>query len=98
MQRTRIRSPSCSPDDQPLVIGLTEGDPERAYAALGDVRKRVEADDSLAEGLLYSVIYLQGVAAIRRGENDNCLECRGDGACILPIEGAAIHTKPAGLV
>src|SRR5262249_29230591 len=44
----------------------------------------------------YSIIYFQGVTALRRGENDNCLDCRGESSCILPITPAAIHTNPQG--
>jgi hypothetical protein len=36
------------------------------------------------------------VTGLRRGENDNCLMCRGDIACILPIATAAVHTNPTG--
>ena len=33
---------------------------------------------------------------MRRGENENCLDCRGESSCILPIAPAAVHTIPAG--
>jgi hypothetical protein len=45
---------------------------------------------------LYSVIFFQGVAGLRQGENDNCLQCRGEGACIFPIGPTAVHTNPTG--
>ena len=46
--------------------------------------------------MLYRIIYFQGVTALRRGENDNCIMCRGESSCILPIAPAAVHTKPEG--
>ena len=33
---------------------------------------------------------------MRRGENENCIECRGESSCILPISPAAVHTNPTG--
>ena len=33
---------------------------------------------------------------MRRGENENCIECRGESSCILPISPAAVHTIPTG--
>ena len=73
-----------------------EGDAEAAYRLLGEIRGIVSAREDLARGLLYNVIYLQGVAALRRGENANCVMCRGESACILPIAPAAVHLKPEG--
>ena len=43
-----------------------------------------------------SLIYLQGVTSLRRGENDNCVNCRGESSCILPIAPWAIHVNPTG--
>ena len=45
---------------------------------------------------LYTVIYYQGVTALRRGETDNCVLCRGESGCILPISASAVHTNPIG--
>ena len=73
-----------------------EGKPGRAYEALTTARSLIEQNDSLAQPLLYTTIYFQGVVAMRRGENENCIECRGESSCILPISPAAIHTNPAG--
>jgi hypothetical protein len=74
----------------------SEGEPKRAYEALEQARTVVEKQDQLARGFLPTIIYFQGVAAMRRGENENCIDCRGESSCILPIAPAAIHTIPAG--
>ena len=42
------------------------------------------------------MIYFQGVNALRIGENENCIMCRGETSCILPISPAAVHTNPRG--
>ena len=73
-----------------------EGEPARAYEILAELRTRVEADDLHAEEWLFTVIYTQGITALRRGEDENCIMCRGESSCILPINKAAIHTNPLG--
>ncbi len=39
---------------------------------------------------------LLGVAALRRGETDNCIACCTDASCIFPLARAAVHQQPAG--
>ncbi len=39
---------------------------------------------------------LLGVIHLRRGETENCLDCRGPSSCILPIAPEAVHQRPAG--
>jgi hypothetical protein len=73
-----------------------DGEADKAYDVLTKARSLVEGDPALARQALYSVVYLQGVTALRRGENDNCIMCRGESSCILPIAPAAVHTFPEG--
>ncbi len=73
-----------------------EGDPVRAYEDLKQAREWVEQSPAIAKDFLYTLIYFQGITALRRGENENCIECRGESSCILPISPAAVHTNPAG--
>ena len=73
-----------------------EGEVKQAYEVLERLRSLVESDDLLAQSALGTVIYLQGVTALRRGENENCLSCLGDSACLLPIAASAVHTNPFG--
>src|SRR5262249_47757180 len=75
---------------------LYDGDAKAAYGVLREARQRVEAVPGLSERWLYTVIFFQGVIGLRRGENENCLECRGEGACIFPLRASAIHTNPIG--
>ena len=46
--------------------------------------------------MAHTVIYYKGMTALRTGENDNCVMCRGESACIFPISPTAVHTNPAG--
>jgi hypothetical protein len=73
-----------------------EGETLKAYDTLRETREIAEANDALAAASLYSIIYAQGVTALRRGEDENCVMCRGESSCILPIAPAAVHTNPAG--
>ncbi|MFN0018502.1 MAG: CRTAC1 family protein [Pirellulaceae bacterium] len=73
-----------------------EGDPKLAYEVLEECRAIVAGDEELSRGALSSVIVFQGITALRIGENENCILCRGESSCIIPISPAARHTKPHG--
>jgi hypothetical protein len=73
-----------------------EGEPAKAYAILQEIRSRLDVRSDMAENWLYTVIFVQGVTALRRGENENCVMCRGESSCILPIAPSAVHTNPEG--
>lgn len=73
-----------------------EGKPGMAGEVQSRARAEAEADPAIAEKWLYTIIYFQGVTALRRGENDNCIMCRGESSCILPILPAAVHANPTG--
>jgi hypothetical protein len=85
---------------EPLLRKATvfnyEGEPKKAYEVLEQLRALVQRDPDLAEEWLFTIVYQQGVTALRLGENDNCVFCRGESSCILPIAPAAVHTNPAG--
>ena len=53
-------------------------------------------DPGLAREWLFTVLYAQGVVGLRLGEDENCVMCRGESSCILPIAPAAVHTNPEG--
>jgi FG-GAP-like repeat/ASPIC and UnbV len=73
-----------------------EGEPNRGYEVLQQARSLAEKHDGIAQKALYTVIYFQGVNALRTGETDNCVMCRGESSCILPISAAAVHKNIAG--
>jgi hypothetical protein len=47
-------------------------------------------------GLHSNIRAMLGVAALRRGETDNCVSCLGPSSCILPIAPEAVHLFPSG--
>src|SRR5262249_7698552 len=55
-----------------------EGEPQQAYEVLQQLRALVESNDAWAKPALYTVIYYQGLTALRRGETENCIMCRGE--------------------
>jgi hypothetical protein len=73
-----------------------EGEGEKSYQVLEKLRSIIESEDKLAVAKLGRMIYFQGVTALRRGETDNCIMCRGESSCIIPISPAAVHTNPTG--
>ena len=78
------------------MLSNFEGKPRAAYDCLARLRTLLPGADVLAREWLFTVIYYQGVTALRCGETENCLHCRGESACILPIRAAAVHSDPRG--
>jgi hypothetical protein len=98
--RLRQPGPNLGARVDDLVSGallyLYEGEPRRAYPALEEARHTAEEDPELAAQALSTIIFLQGVAGLRRGETENCVLCRGASSCIFPIDPQAVHANPAG--
>jgi hypothetical protein len=68
-----------------------------AYETLGQLRRNLEeAGPEAMHHMLATTVFFQGIVSLRMGENENCVMCRGDSSCILPIQPSAIHTKPRG--
>jgi hypothetical protein len=76
---------------------MSDGKADQAYEILSQRRQTLDVGDITGrEQWLTTIMYFQGVAALRRGENENCIMCRGESSCILPISKAAIHKQPEG--
>jgi hypothetical protein len=73
-----------------------QAEPKRACDLLDETRSWVEKHEHLSELGRYTVIFFQGVAGLRLGETENCVMCRGESSCILPIGPAAVHANPTG--
>ncbi len=63
----------------------SEGETQQSYETLQQLRTILAQKDALAQSALATAIYLQGVTALRWGENENCIMCRGESSCIFPI-------------
>jgi hypothetical protein len=78
-------------------VGLynAQGEPAKALEVLEDFEQRIRGT-GMEGDWLYTIVYYKGVTGLRMGENDNCVHCRGESACIFPISSAAVHTNPKG--
>ena len=70
-----------------------EGRPREALTRLAEARDIANEDEQIGNDFLYTLIFYQGVTALRCGENDNCIACRGESSCILPLHASAVHTN-----
>ena len=102
-QIDRLLGTSSVNDEEQLLMRFVrasifqyDSDPKRCSKALEEIRSWLLDRGPLAEQWLFSLIYFQGVSAMRLGENENCILCRGESSCIVPINRAAVHTKPDG--
>jgi hypothetical protein len=99
---SRLSGASVSDDTRISLLFLkatflnSAGETGRSLKVLDRLRELVEADEKRAAKLLGTTIFSQGVTAMRLGENENCIMCRGESSCILPISPAAIHSNPRG--
>jgi hypothetical protein len=75
---------------------LYEGDFGKASTTLAEARSLAETAPGLFPKRLLTLIFLQGVTALRRGETENCVECGCESSCIFPLQPRAIHQKRAG--
>jgi hypothetical protein len=98
----KLTNPEASPEDRlqayfdKAQVLLSEGNAKDALGVLAETREFLKSVPNLERQWLYSVIFFQGVAGLRLGENENCVNCLGEGACIFPIRATAFHTKPSG--
>ena len=81
---------------QKTLLFNYEAEPLTAYQLLEGLRSALQDVPASLEQWLYTVIYYQGVTAMRRGETDNCVHCRGACSCILPLAPSAYHTDQTG--
>jgi hypothetical protein len=96
-------NPSIDPQHEMALLvskascWMSAGKPEKAYAILTGARERLERyGGEPRDRILSTLIHFQGLAGLRQGENDNCILCRGESSCIIPINSTAIHQDPAG--
>ncbi len=78
------------------LLCLYEGDLDRAATTLAAIRERAVADPEHLGAGLPTVVFLQGVTALRRAETENCVQNCCEGSCILPIRPGAVHKKRQG--
>ena len=79
-----------------MLIGLLAmydadfAEADRAFA------QAVSENPNLPRQMRDNIAVMRGVAALRRGEVENCVACVGPSSCIYPIDPAAVHLKQDG--
>lgn len=97
----RIR-PARSPEQQinklldVALLNGYEGEFAKAAESLRAARALLEERPSLFDDRLATVIFLQGVMALRRGEVENCVSCCCQCSCIFPLQPQAFHLRRDG--
>ena len=97
--RSRLVPSELEAIDQMLSIAFLysyEGDFLKASAILEEARELADRDHLLFAKGLPSLIFLQGVLALRRGEVENCVACPCKASCIFPIQSQATHSRREG--
>jgi FG-GAP-like repeat/ASPIC and UnbV len=88
-------TPSTAADIQ-LILGslmMHEG----RWAEANDCFAAAQTVDSARPALFREKLdFLRGVAALRRGEIENCVACCNEASCIFPLAAAAVHTRTSG--
>ncbi|MHB1560162.1 MAG: FG-GAP-like repeat-containing protein [Isosphaeraceae bacterium] len=58
--------------------------------------KAMSENPEIAREERANLLALRGIAALRRGEIENCVACLGPSSCILPIAPEAVHQRTEG--
>jgi tetratricopeptide (TPR) repeat protein len=79
-----------------LAIGTLYNYEGEFGRAIESFEKGRSIDPLAKPAMLATFDGLIGISSLRRGEVENCVECRNALSCLFPIDRAAIHQKPAG--
>jgi hypothetical protein len=77
-------------------VGLLHMYDGRFHEASAWFQKAASENPDLVYEERANLLALCGVAALRRGEVENCVACVGPSSCIFPIEPAAVHQQTGG--
>jgi hypothetical protein len=75
------------------LLGMYEGKFDEAQSWFG---RALRDNPGLDSYFRMNIGAMRGVAALRRGEIENCVACLGPSSCIFPIAAEARHLKPDG--
>jgi tetratricopeptide (TPR) repeat protein len=80
---------------QAIVGSLYMYDGRFAEAAAW-IEKALAENPTLPREVRANLRAMEGVAALRRGELENCVACVGPSSCIFPLSLEALHQRPEG--
>jgi hypothetical protein len=101
IQALRSQRPSSQYEELNRFVKIAllhgyEGDFAKASAVLAEARALADRDPVRFDAERPTLIFLQGVMALRRGEEDNCVACPCCSSCILPLQPEAFHQNRSG--
>ena len=92
-------------DDPPTPVAMlklhqdlaeVELDLGRETESIEQFQKALEIAENMYGTTQPELLFRLGVAYLRQGETQNCCQLATPNSCILPIQGDAVHTNPAG--
>ncbi len=73
------------------------GDTRAAIAHLQAAQAILEQSPTLVSPMVTSRLLAKlGLASLRLGENENCVDCNSAASCLMPIQAAGVHHFPKG--
>jgi hypothetical protein len=88
-------TPSTATNMHLLIGSLWMYEGEWAKASVQFARAQA-CDPAQPAALRANLDALRGVAALRRGEVENCVACCNEASCIFPLAATAVHRRTAG--
>src|SRR5262249_25629316 len=88
-------TPSAATNLHLLIGSLWMYEGEWAEASVHFARAQA-CDPAQPAALRANLDALRGVAALRRGEVENCVACCNEASCIFPLAATAVHRRTAG--
>ena len=79
-----------------VIAGLLHMSVGEFVEADGRFTEAQQADPACPAALRSNIEALRGVAALRRGEAENCVACCNEASCIFPLAAEAVHLRPSG--
>ena len=89
------KTPATATDIRQLIgsLDMCDGEWDRAAEQFALAQS---GDPSRSVTFRANMEALQGVAALRRGEVENCVACCNESSCIFPLAADAVHRRPSG--
>jgi hypothetical protein len=102
LQATLDRLDTAAPDAPAhvarlnLILGSLDMFEGRFDEAAARFEASLKASPDASGPIRANMEALLGIAALRRGEAENCVACRNEASCLFPLAPEAVHRRPAG--
>jgi hypothetical protein len=79
-----------------MILGSLDMFEGRFDEAATRFEASLRASPGASEPIRANMEALLGIAALRRGETENCVACRNEASCLFPLAPEAVHRRTAG--